>query len=194
MTLIRRASTADAAALLEIYRPYVETPITFEYEAPSVEAFAARIREFGADYPYLVCEIHGVMAGYAYAHRQKERAAYQWNAELSVYVREKYHGRGVGRTLYGALMEILALQNVKNVYAGVTVPNVKSEALHLALGFQRSGTYRRTGYKCGRWHDVAWFEKSIAEMEGIPEPFVSIRTVDGRKIEAICESAAQALR
>lgn len=194
MTRIRRASAADAAALLEIYRPYIETPVTFECEAPSAEAFAARISAFGADYPYLVCEIDGEVAGYAYAHRQKERAAYQWNAELSVYIQPRYQGRGIGRALYGALAEILKLQNVRNLYAGVTVPNAKSEALHRSIGFERLGTYHRTGYKCGRWHDVAWFEKHLAEGDGVPEPFVTLAAVDSRKIEAICEAAGQTLR
>ena len=86
-------------------------------------------------YPYLVCEIDGVMAGYAYAHRYKERAAYQWDAELSVYLREDYARRGIGRAFYTALMEILKAQNVRNVYGIVTSPNPPSEALHLAWAF-----------------------------------------------------------
>ena len=104
---IRLARLEDARALLSIYAPYVTgTSVTFEYEAPSLEEFTGRVKSILADYPYLVCERGGEIVGYAYAHRYKERAAYQWDAELSVYLNEMHHGRGVGRALYGALIEM----------------------------------------------------------------------------------------
>ena len=158
----RFAAPADSAALLKIYGEYLDTPITFECALPSEAEFAGRIAAVGREYPYLVCLEKGRIVGYAYAHRQAERAAYQWNAELSVYLDRSCTSRGLGRRLYGALIDILRLQGIRTVYGCVTVPNEKSEGLHQALGFRRLGTYRSTGYKCGAWRDVAWFEKPIA--------------------------------
>lgn len=124
------------------------------------QAFADRIHRIVQEYPYLVWEDDsGRVLGYAYAHRQMERAAYQWNAELSIYLDRAHTSQGWGKKMYLALMDLLALQGVKTVYGGVTIPNEKSERLHACLGFQRLGTYHNTGYKCGRWHDVAWFER-----------------------------------
>ena len=119
---IRFAAEADAPALLAIYAQYIETGITFEYQLPTREEFARRIRDFGGTYPYLVCEENGCIVGYAYAHRQAERAAYQWNAELSVYLDRSCTSRGLGRRLYGALIDILRLQGIRTVYGCVTVP------------------------------------------------------------------------
>ena len=182
---IRFAAEADAPALLAIYAQYIETGITFEYELPSREEFARRIREFGGTYPYLIWEEDGRIVGYAYAHRQAERAAYQWNAELSVYLDRSCTSRGLGRRLYGALIDILRLQGIHTVYGCVTVPNEKSEGLHQALGFRRLGTYRSTGYKCGAWRDVAWFEKPIAPYDENPEPIRPVGDIPAEALAAI---------
>ncbi|HWP21522.1 MAG TPA: GNAT family N-acetyltransferase [Candidatus Cryosericum sp.] len=191
---IRRAREADAQALLDIYAPYVtDTPVTFEYEVPSLVEFASRIRNVSAEYPYLVCEIGGTIVGYAYAHRYKERAAYQWDAELSVYLDGANRGRGLGKVFYTALIEILALQNGKNVYGCVLCPNEGSERLHESLGFSRVGVFRSTGYKCGAWRDVVWFEKQIAPYELEPEPFCSIQALDGEAIDRVLRRAEEAL-
>lgn len=194
MIQIRMAEEADAMDLLNIYKPYIETPITFECEVPSIETFSQRIREITADYPYLVCETDGKIVGYAYAHRHKERAAYRWNAELSIYIDEQDAGRGIGKMLYHALIHILVLQNVKNVYGGVTMPNPKSEGLHKFFGFQAVGIYHNTGYKCGKWHDVIWFEKQIGEYDSMPYDFLSIPKIDRQKIADICENSKQFIR
>ena len=171
---IRFAAAADAAALLGIYGQYIDTPITFECVA-----------EYGAACPYLVWEEDGRILGYAYAHRLGERAAYQWSAELSIYLGRDSTGRGLGRRLYGALMELLRLQGVRTVYGCVTVPNEKSEGLHQALGFRRLGTYRSTGYKCGAWRDVAWFEKPIAPYDQNPEPIRPVGDIPAEALAAI---------
>ena len=194
MVMIREAAPADAAALLAIYESYIDTPITFECEPPTIDEFQRRMREFSAVYPYLICEVDGCAAGYAYAHRQKERAAYQWNAELSVYLAEPYCGRGIGKALYAALIDILTLQNIKTVYAGVTVPNPKSEALHASFGFTRMGTYHSTGFKCGKWHDVAWFELPIGVYDEPPSPVLSIDQVNPAQIRAILENRRSLIR
>lgn len=169
---IRFAQRSDCKALLRIYAQYIDTPVTFECRLPTKEEFSERIADISAGYPYLVCEENGCVVGYAYAHRQKEWEAYQWNAELSVYLDEGFTSRGIGRVLYGALMELLALQGVKTVYGVVTVPNEKSERLHERMGFRIAGRYRRTGYKCGEWHDVRWFEKQIAPYDANPRPIL----------------------
>lgn len=135
----RFAAPADSAALLKIYGEYLDTPITFECALPSEAEFAGRIAAIGREYPYLVCLEKGRIVGYAYAHRQAERAAYQWNAELSVYLDRSCTSRGLGRRLYGALIDILRLQGIRTVYGCVTVPNEKSEGLHQALGFPAAG-------------------------------------------------------
>lgn len=183
---LRLVNESDAEALLAIYRPYVEhTAITCEYETPSAEEFRNRIMEISADYPYIVCISDEKIIGYAYAHRQMERAAYQWNAELSVYVDGAFHRNGIGRALYSALIGILRLQNVRNVYGGVTSPNPNSESLHEHLGFKKLGVYHNTAYKFGAWHDVAWFEKALGDHALDPEPFISIREIDKNAVTGI---------
>lgn len=185
---IRLAEESDAAEILAIYAPYIEeTNITFEYEVPSVADFKERICEIAGHYPYLVCLVEGKIVGYAYAHRQMERAAYQWNAELSVYIAGEAHHQGIGKALYSALIEILKLQNVQNVYAIVTSPNPDSEKLHQHFGFRTVGLYPKTGYKFGQWIDVSWLEKPIGKHESNPEPFLSIEKIAGEKIAQILD-------
>lgn len=185
---IRFATTADSAQLLHIYAQYIGTPITFECRLPSEQEFAERIANITENYPYLVCEEDGHIIGYAYAHRQKEREAYQWNAELSVYLDSVFTARGLGTKLYCILIDILKLQGVKTVYGGVTLPNAKSERLHLSLGFTLLGTYHNTGYKCGRWHDVAWFEKEIASYSSAPSPFCPITKLSAETLSSILQA------
>lgn len=182
---IRLATLEDAPALLAIYAKYIRTPITFEYDLPSQKEFAQRIGETLPDYPYLVCERQGCPVGYAYAHRQKERAAYQWNAELSVYLDPDNTSRGLGKAMYRALMELLLLQGIRTVYGGVTLPNAKSEGLHQSLGFSWLGTFHHTGYKNGTWHDVAWFEKALAQGGLDPAPFVPFGRLPSERVEAV---------
>ena len=167
---IRFAAEADAPALLAIYAQYIETGITFEYELPSREEFARRIREFGGTYPYLIWEEDGRIVGYAYAHRQAERAAYQWNAELTVYVRRGREGLGIGTALYGALIPKLREMGLVNLYGVLGLPNPGSEALHRHFGFTRQGLYPRMGFKLGEWHDVAQYGLRLTPPDRPPEP------------------------
>jgi len=186
---IRLASGTDSESLLRIYAQYIDTAVTFEYDLPSAVEFARRIETIGKNYPYLVCELGGQIAGYAYAHRHMERAAYQWNAELSVYLDRAFTSRGLGQILYSILISLLKLQGVKTVYGGVTVPNIASEKLHESLGFTRLGTYHNAGYKIGKWHDVAWFEKAIAPYSPEPTPFLPIHNIPPEKIAWVMETA-----
>lgn len=183
---LRFAKEEDAAALLQIYRPFVlHTAVSFELEAPSENEFGCRIRQFSLEYPYLVCEVEGTIAGYAYAHRFKERAAYQWGAELSVYVAPQFARRGIGTALYAALIGLLTRQNVVNLYAAVTLPNAASEGLHRSFGFVLAGVYHGTGYKQGQWHDVAFYEKRIGSHDAAPEPFVSVGQIPEEEARAL---------
>ena len=171
MAVIRMAEEKDAAALLEVYRPYIATTVTFEYEVPTVEEFTRRVRHTLEGYPYLLCEEKGEVLGYAYAHRAKERAAYSWDAELSVYVSDKAHGRGIGHALYSALMELVTMQGVRNFYGVITGENTRSIRFHESFGFTVAGVFHRTGYKNGKWLDVIEMEKCL-EGEDPPAPLI----------------------
>lgn len=185
--MIRFAAAKDAAELLEIYAPYVTgTTVSFEYEVPAVEEFRRRVEETSARYPYLVWEEDGALLGYAYAHPYAARPAYQWSAELTVYLRQGVSRRGLGSRLYGALMELLRLQGVRNVYGCVTAENTASVAFHHALGFREAGRFSQVGYKLGRWLDVLWLEKAIAS-GGEPQPLVSFPQVDRDRALAVLE-------
>jgi L-amino acid N-acyltransferase YncA len=161
---IRLINLNDAQATLEIYRPYVEkTIISFEYDAPDMEEWEKRIRTITAEYPWLVCEHNGEVIGYAYASKHRYRTAYSWAVESTIYLSEKFHHKGVAAILYEALFQLLWLQGYVNVYAGVTVPNIKSEKFHLSSGFYDVGYFKKIGFKFGAWHDTRWFQRHLAE-------------------------------
>lgn len=178
---LRFAVPGEAEALLGIYAEYIESSITFEYVLPGVAEFASRIAEYSREYPYLSLWDGERAVAYAYAHRAQERAAYGWNAELSIYISRGYTRRGIGRALYGALMELLTLQGVKMVYGVVTSPNPASFALHEALGFSRAAQFCAAGFKAGEWHDVVWFEKELAPHTGAPKPIRPVWEVAERE-------------
>lgn len=182
--MIRFAAPDDCAAMLAIYAPYIETTITFEQEVPSQEDFASRIETVQREYPWIVWEEDGRILGYAYAHKFAERVSYRPSAELSVYLDRSARGKGIGRKLYEALFAILRLQNVKSVYGIVTTPNPRSEAMHLALGFERVSTLRSVGYKDG-WRDVSWFCKQLGAYREPLDPFAPIGSVDAAQVSAI---------
>lgn len=161
---IRRAEEKDVPAMLEIYGYYVrQTAVSFEYTVPTKEEFTKRLREHIAVYPWLVWEEDGRVLGYAYAGRAFERAAYAWNAEISCYLDASVHRKGIGRTLYAKIEEILKQQGVTRVYAVVTSANAPSVAFHKAIGYREGPVYRRVGFKLGSWYDVIWLEKELRE-------------------------------
>ena len=160
---IRLATPADASALAAIYAPAVrERATSFELEPPDAAEMAQRVARLAARTPWLACEHRGAVVGYAYASPHRDRAAYQWSVEVSAYVRPDAHRAGVARALYTALFGVLTRQGFRNAYAGITLPNDASVALHRALGFTDVGVYRGVGYKLGAWHDVAWLERALA--------------------------------
>ncbi len=171
MQVIRTVTENDAERMAEIYAPFVtDTSISFEIEPPTAEQFRERIRSTLIRFPWLVTEVDGRIAAYAYATRHRERAAYQWSVDVSVYVDPAYHRRGIGAALYRRLFEIVRAQGYYNAYAGVALPNEASVSIHESLGFQLIGTYRHTGYKFGKWHDVAWFQLTLREPAPNPAP------------------------
>jgi len=161
--LIRPADPArDAAACAAIYAPFVaETPVSFEEAVPSTADLAARIAQVAATHPWLVCERDGVVAGFAYGAPHRERAAYRWAADVTVYVSPAHHGQGVGRALYDALFARLRAQRLRIACAGITLPNAASVGLHEAVGFKLVGIYRRIGWKAGAWRDVGWWQLQL---------------------------------
>jgi L-amino acid N-acyltransferase YncA len=162
--LIRHALKHDAPAMLEIYRPYVErTIVSFETQAPSIEEFAARITKALQDWTWLIAEEHGRCVGYASGSAHRERLAYRWSVETSVYVHDRHHRRGIGKALYAELFERLGSMGYCNAYAGIALPNDASFALHRLVGFEPIGTFSRVGRKFGTWHDVLWLQRRLRE-------------------------------
>lgn len=176
---IRMATRDDALAVQTIYAPIVAgTPISFEEDVPTVEEIADRIGSVLRTHPWLIATEAGRVAGYAYATAHRARAAYRWACDASVYVADDARGRGIATGLYRKLFSLLKAQGFLRVFAGVTVPNPASEALHRSVGFEPVGTYRRVGFKLGRWHDVRWFELSLGDSDSPrePIPFPTIAT------------------
>lgn len=173
MVTIRIATLADAPVLAALYKPYVETTdITFEYDAPSAEEFAARMEKTCARYPFLVAEDSGMLFGYAYAGTFKGRPAYDWSVEVSVYVKLGHSGQGIGTLLYEALERCLRQQNIINLNACITYPNPKSEAFHRKFGYQTVAHFTRCGYKFGAWKDMIWMEKALCAHPPVPQPVI----------------------
>lgn len=189
---IRLFESKDIEAMLEIYQYYVlNTPISFEYEAPSLQEFRNRIDTIIKDFPCLVYEENGIIVGYAYASKFKERKAYQWTTESTVYLKNDYLGKGIGRKLYTTLLEILKLQNYYNVFAGITMPNPKSEFLHKNMGFKEIGVYQNVGFKSDKWHSVMWLSLDLQQVDNIlPSAPKNINEVIGTsEFEEIVNSA-----
>lgn len=168
---IRLARPDDTAAIATIYAPYVtDTVISFETVSPDEHEMAHRLAKTLARFPWLVAMCDGEVAGYAYAGQHRERAAYQWSADVSVYVHKDFQRRGIGRALYTSLFAILRALGYYNVYAGIALPNPASVALHEAMGMTPVGVYRHVGYKGGMWHDVGWWEGSLRQQSAEPHP------------------------
>ncbi|WP_407856169.1 N-acetyltransferase family protein (plasmid) [Enterococcus sp. 22-H-5-01] len=173
MITIREATTADAQELVKIYAPYVkETTITFDYEVPSEKEFSQRILEIQEKYPYFVAEENGGILGYAYAHAYKDRAAYDWAVEVSVYVNQNKRGHGAGKRLYQALEQALDKQNVAILTACITGGNDGSIHFHEQLGYQQVARFPKIGYKFDQWHDVLWLQKFLIEPQGERPVFI----------------------
>ena len=192
MTTVRIASTEDAAALLAIYQPYIQqTAFTFETEVPTEDEFKKRIEKYLEKYPWLVAEINGRIAGYVYGSVHREREAYQWTCECSVYIHDDFKGRRMGAELYDVLFRILRLQGFRNVYAGITIPNEPSEKLHQKLGFEKFAEYENIGFKFGSWHNVGWWRLVLNPFDPQPSDPVWFKKMSRPVYEDLLHQAAQ---
>jgi phosphinothricin acetyltransferase len=159
---IRSVTLNDAAAIAEIYKPYVlETAISFEIEPPSEAEMSGRIQQNLDHFPWLVWEEQNSILGYAYASQFKSRCAYSWSVESTVYIRQGFHGKGFGKKLYQNLLERLNGQGAVNVIGGIALPNTASVALHQSLGFKQVAQFKDVGFKLGRWWDVGYWQLQL---------------------------------
>jgi L-amino acid N-acyltransferase YncA len=167
---VRRADpVADAAACAAIYAPFVDGSfVSFEYSPPSAEELARRIERYSATHGWLVAQDGNRVVGFAYGTPHRERAAYRWATEVSIYIDREHHHRGVGRALYAALFELLAAQGYRIALAGIALPNEASVAFHESFGFELVGIYRRIGFKDGAWRDVGWWQLQLGPQDGPP--------------------------
>jgi L-amino acid N-acyltransferase YncA len=195
-SLIRLARESDAEAVQRIYAPSVlHSVVSFETEPPSVEEMRSRIVKVLARLPWLICERQERVIGYVYASPHRERAAYGWSADVTVYVDADHHRHGVGRALYTSLLQALKVQGLYNAFAGVALPNPGSVGLHEAMGFPPVGVYRAVGYKFGRWHDVGWWQLALRPHLPDPAPPASLDSVAGSaEWEAALRSGQALLR
>ena len=168
---IEKVSTADAEELLTIYAPYVEeTAISFEYEVPSVDEFRNRIEQISAKYPYIKAVVDGKIAGYAYAAGFKDRKAYDWSVETTIYIRKDCRQLGLGKALYENLEKLLKKMGILNMNACIAYPSTEDEDLnknsvefHTHMGYRLVGEFYKCGYKFHRWYNMVWMEKLIGE-------------------------------
>lgn len=175
MSYQRLARPQDAPQIHAIYAPVVrDTPISFEYEVPTVQEMAGRISKVLERRPWLVHEQDGVVLAYAYATSFRDRAAYDWGVEVSIYVHRDAQHRGIGRALYAQLFEVLRALNYCQAVAGATLPNPASERLHESMGFHELGRYPAAGYKFGRWHDVIFWYRQLRQLPAEAPPIVNI--------------------
>ena len=192
---MRAATPQDAEQLLEIYTPFVISEdssisnVSFELEAPELEEFRQRIVDISSQYPYLVGEVNGRILGYVYCHPYRERLAYQWSVEVTIYLAPEGQGKGLGRVLYEAMEEILRLQGITMLYSCITLGNEHSIKMHEALGYRLIGTFTKSGYKNGQWLDTVWLEKALQECPVQPESIKSWRMLEPQSVEAVLAEA-----
>ena len=182
--VIRLARPDDAAAVREIYAPFVtDSVVSFELTPPREEEMARRITTTLERTPWLVYVADERVLGYAYAGWHRQRPAYQWTVEVSAYMREEARRRGIATRLYQKLFDVLVLQGFYNAVAGITLPNEASVSFHAAMGFRPVGVYHGIGYKFGAWHDTEWFERDLQPRDAavdapVPLPYVPCAEVD----------------
>jgi phosphinothricin acetyltransferase len=167
--VIRPAAPQDAEAMSAIYAPVVATTaISFEESPPGPAEISRRILAVPR-LPWLVAEDSGRVAGYAYASAHRQRAAYRWSADSSVYLDPEFRSRGLGRLLYERLIGEVAGLGYVSLFAGIALPNAASVGLHEALGFRPVGVFRNAGFKDGAWRDVGWWQRPLRDAPPAPD-------------------------
>ena len=186
---MRIAKTIDSERILKIYAPYIiNTAISFETEVPSINEFTSRVGKIIEKYPFVVYEVDKNIVGYAYASQHRERSAYKYDVDVSIYLLTEYHGKGIACKLYDCLFKLLDKLGYINAYAAYTEPNIKSEKFHQKFGFKIIGTHNKTGYKFGQWHDVTWLQKMISEHNN-PKELLGINEIPLEEISKIINSS-----
>ena len=197
---IRAAAPEDAERLLEIYTPFVISEdsslsnVSFELAAPDVEEFRQRIQDISKQFPYLVGEVNGQILGYVYCHPYRERLAYQWAVEVTIYLAPAGQGKGLGRLLYETMEKLLCLQGVTMAYSCITVGNDHSIKMHEALGYRLIGTFTNSGYKNGQWLDTVWLEKQLQPCPKQPDNIKSWWELDPDAVAAVLTEATAKLQ
>ena len=197
---LRLATPADGAAVSALYAPYVrESSITFEYEVPDGAEFGRRIETVLKLAPWLLAvetrDGREQLLGYAYGGTWRARVAYRWVVETAVYVAQGQQRRGIGRALYGALLDLLRLQGFCRALGGITIPNPESIALHEALGFRLVGTHRKCGFKQGTWWDVGFWDLELQPHPAEPRETLGVAALMARpEAAAVLRERAQAIR
>ena len=197
---VRAATPQDAEQLLEIYTPFVISEdcsvsnVSFELTAPSLAEFRQRIVDISSKYPYLVGEKNGQILGYVYCHPYRERLAYQWSVEVTIYLAPVGQGKGLGRLLYETMEKLLCLQGVTMAYSCITVGNDHSIKMHEALGYRLIGTFSKSGCKNGQWLDTVWLEKQLQPCPKQPDNIKSWRELDPDAVAAVLTEATAKLQ
>tara|TARA_R110000803_G_scaffold137668_3_gene204590 strand:- start:660 stop:1217 length:558 start_codon:yes stop_codon:yes gene_type:complete len=170
MIAIRLARPGDSEAIAAIYVPIVrDTVISFEIDPPTPAEMRQRIAATLVTHPWLVAEQDGAVVGYAYASQHRTRSAYRWSCDVTAYMAEAARGKGTGMRLYAELFDILSAQGFHAAFAGISLPNAASVALHEKAGFEPVGIYSQVGYKHGAWHDVGWWQRRLVSAAGSPD-------------------------
>jgi len=168
--IIRLAEEQDVPGILEIYSPFIlYTAVTFEETVPEEGSFWERIQLIMSELPFLVCEIDGRIAGYAYASGYRSRASYRWTKEVSVYVHPDFHRKRVALALYTSLNEMVRYQGVADLLAIITLPNESSVSFHEYMGYRKCGEFSKVGYKLNQWQNVGWFELFLQDENAAPK-------------------------
>lgn len=187
MIAIRAATADDAAAIAAIYAPFVLSgTVSFETDAPDTRQMRSRITASDGYYPWLVATNGdpdgGGVLGYAYAGQFRDRPAYRYVVETSIYLSGSVQGQGTGRLLYDALIDTLRAQGFTQAVGVIALPNDASISLHESVGFRRGGVYREVGFKQGRWIDVGFWQCELNESvvpPVEPRPFTEVGVVRG---------------
>ena len=190
--MIRLANPNDAQGILDIYAPYItNTSYTFESDVPTQKEFADRISNYLEYWPWLVCDIDGIIAGYAYGAKYRERSGYQWCVESSIYLHDNFMQKGIGTDLYEALFELLKKQGYRNVYAVINLPNDRSVRFHEHCGFKWFANYENVGYKLGKWKTVGWWQLIINEYSDQPPPPTKFSNLDTDIVQEVLNKQNQ---
>ena len=182
--IIRLAEKRDVAGILEIYSPFIlDTSVTFEESVPDEVSFWERIQGIMEELPFLVCEIGGRIAGYAYASAYRSRASYRWTKEVSVYIHPDFYRKRVAQGLYTSLHEMVRYQGIADLLAIITLPNESSVTFHEHCGYRKCGEFARVGYKLGQWQTVGWFELFLQDETQVPKDrILTLNEITGSEV------------